>query len=83
MLLDLFITHWTEPREVGEKAFKMLSIQRLVDWSEIHITMVHDGSEKFPDEYFADIPCGVDQVCLPHGGIAKARNWCIDHATAK
>lgn len=83
MLLDLFITHWTEPWEVGKKAFQMLALQRLVNWDEVNITMVHDGSEKFPDEFFADIPCGVTQVCLSHRGVAAARNWCIEHATAK
>ena len=48
MLLDLFITHWTEPWEVGKKNFDMLALQRLIDWSEIRITLVHDGTEAFP-----------------------------------
>lgn len=83
MLLDLFITHWTEPWEVGAKNFRMIAVQQNVDWEQIRITLVHDGTDAFPDEYFADIPCGVNQVCIPHGGIAKARNWCIDHSEAK
>lgn len=83
MLLDLYITHWTEAWEIGAPAIKMLSLQRLVDWNEVRITMVHDGTEPFPDEYFKDVPCGVNQVKIPHGGIAKARNWCIDHGDAK
>jgi hypothetical protein len=83
MLLDLFITHWTEPWEVGRDGIRMLSMQRLADWSKVRVTIVHDGSEKFPDEYFAECPFKVNQVCLPHGGIAKARNWCIEHSDAK
>lgn len=79
MLLDLYVTHWNEPWEVGEKGFQMLAMQRLVDWSKIRITLVHDGSEKFPESYFAGMPFKVHQVCLPHGGIAKARNWCIEN----
>ena len=82
-LLDLFITHWTEPWEIGENGFRMLACQRMVDWSEIRVTVVHDGSEKFPDERFDGFPCEIRQFCLPHGGIAKARNWCIDHSDAK
>lgn len=82
MLLDLFITHWTEPWEVGKKNFDMLALQRLVDWSEVRITLVHDGTEAFPTEYFDGYPFKVKQVMIPHGGIAKARNWCIDHSTA-
>ena len=82
MLLDLFITHWTEPWEVGKNGFVMLSLQRAVDWSKIRITLVHDGTEPFPDEYFDGMPFKVNQFRIPHGGIAKARNWCIDHSEA-
>jgi len=83
MLLDLMITHWTEPWEVGAKAFRMLSIQRGVDWNQVRVTLVHDGSKSFPAEYFAGFPFAVNQVELPHGGIAKARNWCIEHGDAE
>ena len=83
MLLDLFITHWTEPWKVGKKAFEMLSLQRAVDWSQIRITLVHDGTEAFPERYFSGMPFKVNQVSIPHGGIAKARNWCIDHSEAE
>ena len=60
----------------------MLSLQRAVDWSQIRITLVHDGTEPFPEEYFEGMPFKVNQVSIPHGGIAKARNWCIDHSEA-
>ena len=83
MLLDLMITHWVEPWEVGAKNIYMLACQRGVDWSKIRVTMVHDGSEAFPAEYFDMCPFEVHQVCLPHGGIAKARNWCIENGEAK
>ena len=82
MMLDLFITHWTEPWEVGKNGFGMLSLQRAVDWSQIRITLVHDGTEPFPDEYFDGMPFKVNQFSIQHGGIAKARNWCIDHSEA-
>ena len=82
MILDLFVTHWTEPWEVGKNGFGMLSLQRAVDWSQIRVTLVHDGTEPFPDEYFDGMPFTVNQFSIPHGGIAKARNWCIDHSEA-
>lgn len=81
MLLDIYITHYKEPWEVGDPAIRMLSIQRLVDWSQIRITMVHDGTEPFPQDNFYGLP--VRQVTIPHGGIAKARNWCIDDSEAE
>ena len=82
MLLDLMITHWTEAWEVGEKAFRMLGLQRGVDWSRIRVTLVHDGSEAFPAEFFAGLPFAVNQVELSHRGIAAVRNWCIDNGGA-
>ena len=82
MLLDLFITHWTEAWEVGRNGFQILSLQRAVDWSKIRITLVHDGTDPFPEEYFDGMPFKVNQFSIPHGGIAKARNWCIDHSEA-
>ena len=83
MLLDLFITHYKEPWEVCEKGFLMLKMQRMVDWSQIRITVVHDGTECFPEGTFDGYPCEIHEVSIPHGGIAAARNWCIDHSEAK
>lgn len=78
-LLDLYITHWTEPWEIGKKAFQMLGLQRGIDWTQIKVWLVHDGVKRFPEKYFRDMPCKVIQIELPHGGIAAARNWGIDH----
>lgn len=83
MILDLFVTHWNEPWDVGRKAFQMLSCQRLVNWNEIKITLIHDGTLPFPEECFSGFPFKVNQISIPHGGIAKARNWCIDNSSAK
>lgn len=82
MMLDIFITHYKEPWEVGRKGFQMLACQRLVDWSQVRITLVHDGTKKFPKKYFKDFPFTVNQVVIPHGGIAAARNWCIENSKA-
>ena len=60
----------------------MLSLQRAVDWRKVRVTIVHDGTEPFPGEYFDDYPFEVNQVSIPHGGIAAARNWCLDHSDA-
>lgn len=83
MMLDLFITHYNEPWDVGRRAFQMLACQRLVDWDQVNVTLVHDGTPKFPDECFAGMPFTVNQVVLTHRGIAAVRNWCIEHSTAK
>ena len=83
MLLDLFITHWTENWEIGEKAFQMLKMQIGVNWDEIRVTLVHDGTKQFPAEKFAGFPFAVNQVELTHRGIAAVRNWCMDNSEAE
>lgn len=82
-LLDIVITHWTEPWEVGVNAFRILAAQLRVDWTNIAVTVIHDGTQKFPDKYFRDFPFVVKQVCLPHGGISAARNYAITHSEAE
>lgn len=82
MILDLYITHWTEEYKIGQKAFRMLGLQRGVNWDEIRVTLVHDGSGPFPEQFFSGLPFEMRQICLEHGGIAKARNWCIDDSKA-
>lgn len=83
MLLDLFITHYNEPWEVGKRGFQMLACQRNVDWSNVRITLVHDGTPAFPAECFAGFPFVVNQITISHRGIAAVRNWCIDHSIAE
>lgn len=84
MLLDIFIPHWTEPWEVGKKGFDMLALQRLIDWNDIRITIVHDGTDPFPEEYFAGYPYNVNQERLPENrGIGAVRNYILDHARAQ
>ena len=82
MLLDLFITHYNEPWEVGEPGLTMLAHQRCVDWNDVRVTLVHDGTEPFPEGNFMDYPFKIRQECIEHRGIAGARNWCIDHSEA-
>lgn len=81
-LLEIVITHWNEPLEVGRDALQMLSIQHRVDWDNIGVTLIHDGSEKFPQKYFKNFPFKIKQVCLPKRGISAARNYAIDHSDA-
>ena len=82
-MLDLFITHYREPWSICEKGFQMLRLQREVDWSQVRVVLVHDGTEEFPAEYFAGYPFIVYQYSIPHRGIAGARNWCLQHSDAE
>lgn len=81
--LEIIMTHWTEPWEVGRKFFDMLSLQRGVDFSRIRVTIIHDGTEMFPADRFWEYPYEIRQTEVPHGGISEARNSGIDYADAR
>lgn len=82
MILDLYITHYNEPWEVCRPGFEMLKNQRLVNWDDIRVTVVHDGTEAFPAELLLGFPCAIRQKVIEHMGIAGVRNWCIDDSKA-
>lgn len=82
-MLDIIITHYNEPFEIGEKLFQMINLQRCIDFDAIRVIVVHDGSESFPDEYFSKYKYKVDQICIPHGGVSAARNAGIENATGQ
>ena len=83
MLLDLYITHWNEPWDVCRAGFEMLRNQRCVDWNDVRVTVVHDGTPVFPEKYFRGYPFRVRQESIQHRGIAGVRNWCLDDAQAE
>ena len=82
-LLDIVVTHYNEPWEIGKPFFDMLDLQRNVDFQQIRVFLVHDGSEAFPEEYFSGRPYPVKQICIPHGGVSAARNAGIRAADAE
>lgn len=73
-MLDLVITHYDEPWEIGKRLFDTIASQIGIDFEDIHVVLVHDGSERFPCENFSGYPFPVQQVCIPHGGVSAARN---------
>jgi hypothetical protein len=83
MLLDLYITHYDEPWEVCRPGFEMLKNQRCVDWEQVRVTLVHDGTEPFDGALFSGWPFEVHQEVVSHRGIAGVRNWCLENGDAE
>ncbi len=79
-MLDIVITHYREPYEVGEKMFRMIGLQRCINFDDIRVTVINDGGQRLPEEKLAELPYTVEQVDIPHGGISAARNAGIDNA---
>ena len=79
-MLDIVITHYTEPWSVCRRQFEMLDAQLGVDWNQIYVTVVNDGGEMLPEEQLEDLNFRCVQVNVPHGGVSAARNAGLDHA---
>ena len=82
-MLDIVITHYKEAFKVGEKLLQIIGLQRCINFDQIRVVIVHDGSSAFPEENFSDLPYKVEQITIPHGGVSAARNAGIDHAVAE
>lgn len=80
-MLDIIVTHYKEPMEVGEKLFKMIDLQRCIDFNDIHVTVINDGGNRLPEDFFGSLRYPVRQIDIPHGGISAARNAGIEMAT--
>lgn len=83
MLLDIIITHYKEPWDIGKPMFDLLAMQRGVDFGSFRVLLVNDGEEnKLPDDLFKDYPYEVKQISITHAGVSAARNAGIDNATS-
>lgn len=82
-MLDIIVTHYDEPWEIVKPFFDMLDAQRLCDFSQVRVRIVHDGTKAFPKSYFSHMPVEVIQNTIPHKGVSAARNYGIDHSNAK
>lgn len=81
--LDLIVTHYREPWEVGKKFFDMLALQRDINFDNLSVILVNDGEEnEFMGQWFKQYPYEITQMSIPHGGVSKARNAGLDHSTA-
>lgn len=81
--LDLIVTHYREPWQLGKKLFDMIALQRDINFDDIGVILVNDGEEnELPSELFDGYPYTVNQLSIPKGGVSKARNAGLDASNA-
>lgn len=83
--LDIIITHYNEPWEVGRKLFDSIYLQECCDYRDVNIILVQDGEDNaLPwHELFKDYPFSVKVLTIKEQrGVATARNAGIEHATS-
>lgn len=83
-LLDIIVTHYDEPWEVGKQFFDMIEHQRCVNPDDFAVTLVQDGKEnELPwAELLKDYSFKVRIVTIPHSGQAVARNTGMKHTSS-
>lgn len=81
--LDLIITHYKEPWELGKGLFDSIAMQRMVSFEDVGVILVNDGEgNELPSECFDEYPFEVCQMSIPKGGVSKARNAGLDASNA-
>ena len=79
-MLDIVITHYTEPWSVCRRLLETLDAQRGVDWNEIRVTIVNDGGFRLPEDKLYALDIVPQQIDIPQSGVSAARNAGLDHA---
>lgn len=83
MKLQILIPQYKETDEIIKPLLDSIAIQQNVDFSEIGVVIVNDGSEVFlTDEFLKDYPFRIDYYKEEHRGVSGTRNSCLDHAIA-
>ena len=81
--LDLIVTHYKEPFNIGKKFFDMLALQRDINFDDVGVILVNDGEEnELPGNWTKLYPYRITQMSIPHGGVSKARNAGLDASKA-
>ena len=84
-LLDIIMTHYNEPWEIGKPFFDMLSHQRIADIEKVNIVLVQDGKEGALDwkNLLSQYNFHVSVVTIDHAGTASARNAGMQYAKSE
>lgn len=82
-MLDIIMPHYDEPWEIGKPFFDMLACQQGIDFGQIRVILVNDGTGMMPEDLFSGYPFLVEQHNIAHKGVSAARNFGMDMATAK
>ena len=83
MKLQILIPQYKETEEVIKPMLDSIAIQQNVDFNEIGVIIVNDGSDVFLSEPFLNsYPFKIEYYKNEHAGVSATRNACLDHATA-
>lgn len=80
MRLAILVTHYKEPSEVCVKLLDSIALQRGIDFNDISVTFVNDGSDGEILSFERTYPFSINFITKEHGGVSAARNCAMDNS---
>ena len=82
--LEILIPQYKETDEVVKPLLDSIAIQQNVDFDDIGVIIVNDGSDvKLSDELLQSYPFDINYYDNEHKGVSATRNACLDKAKAE
>lgn len=84
-VLDIIIPHYQESWDICRPMFDMLNAQKMVDFNEFKVFLIHDGPviDFSPAGYFENCAFQIEVVALKHKGVSACRNYGLHHSSAE
>ena len=84
MKLQILVPQYQETDEIIKPLLDSIAIQQNVDFNEIGVIIVNDGSDVHLNRTFLDsYPFKIEYYLDGHKGVSATRNACLDRATAE
>ena len=83
MKLQILIPQYKETDEVIKPMLDSIAIQQSIDFNDIGVIIVNDGSDVFlSDELLSSYPYTIEYYKEEHRGVSGTRNSAFEHSTA-
>lgn len=83
MKLQILIPQYTETDDILKPLLDSIAIQQNVDFEELGVIIVNDGSDVYlNDEFLDSYPFGIEYYKEEHRGVSGTRQAAFDHAVA-
>lgn len=84
MKLQILIPQYKETDEILKPMLDSIELQQNVDFHDIGVIIVNDGSDVYLSKDFLDsYSYKIEYFFEKHRGVSATRNSCLDHATAE
>ena len=84
MKLQILVPQYNETDEVIKPLLDSIAIQQNVNFKDIGVIIVNDGSKtRLTSKFLKSYPFKIEYYFEKHRGVSATRNACLDHATAE